>query len=306
MLDAHQLNVFLMAAETLNFTKAAQQLHMSQPSVSQHIKSLETYLDVPLFLRSGRSIKLTDSGVALVPLAREFVNQSIQIEEEMVSLSGKIHGHLKIGCCTTPGKYVFPIMLSEFHHEYPNVTLECQVAPQAKALESLSLGELHFTLASLVDKPDLNIKFYKFMCDPVVLITPLDHSWAKRDEINVEELVEADFILREKSSGTYDAVRESLAQLGFHIEQLRILLTLGNSEAIALAVKEGLGVGFVSMSTVVNICPDKVAVVKVAGLDICRDIYLARNMLTRVTRAQKAFWNFMRSLEIPIVEFDIS
>jgi DNA-binding transcriptional LysR family regulator len=108
MLDVHQLNVFLVAAEALSFTQAAKRLHMTQPSVSQHIQSLESLFGMQLFIRSGRNLILTDGGLALVPLAREAVALSQRIEETMESLKGQIHGHLVIGCSTTPGKYIFP------------------------------------------------------------------------------------------------------------------------------------------------------------------------------------------------------
>ena len=117
MLDAHQLNIFLAAAETLSFTQAAQVLHMSQPSVSQHIKSLEQHFDAALFERAGRQLRLSDVGEALVPLARDMVNQSIHIEEAIASLSGEVFGHLKVGCSTTPGKYVLPQLLARFHNK---------------------------------------------------------------------------------------------------------------------------------------------------------------------------------------------
>lgn len=304
MLDAHQLNIFLTAAETLSFTQAAKHLHLSQPSVSQHIKSLEDYFDTPLFLRAGRSVELTDAGVTLIPLAQKFVNTSTYIEEAMISLSGEVYGHLTVGCSTSPGKYVLPGLLTRFHTLYPKVTMECQVAPQVQTVESLSRGELNFALASLVDKPNSNIEFYKIMCDPVVLVAPNDHPWAAREEIEIEELLDADFIMREKSSGTYSAVNDALNQTDVHLEQLNVLLTLGNSEAIALAVKEGLGVGFVSQIVEEAVCYNQVSIIKVAGLDICRDIYFGHNTKIPATKAQMAFWDFVTGLETPLIELD--
>ena len=108
MLNTHQLNVFLTAAETLSFSEAARRLHMSQPSVSQHIQSLERHFDRELFIRSGRQVILSDAGRALVPLAREMVNRLQVIEETMRSLDGGVFGHLLVGCSTTPGKYILP------------------------------------------------------------------------------------------------------------------------------------------------------------------------------------------------------
>ena len=131
MLDAHQLNVFLAAAESLSFTQAAQQLHMTQPSVSQHIQALERHFDMQLFLRNGRNLELTDAGMALLTLAREAVTLSIRIDETMESLKGNVHGHLIVGCSTTPGKYILPNVLARFHKKYPQVRVTCQVSPQA-------------------------------------------------------------------------------------------------------------------------------------------------------------------------------
>lgn len=88
MLDAHQLNVFLTAARTLNFTAAARQLHMTQPSVSQHIQALEQHFDLQLFIRSGRHLRLTDAGEALLPMAQEMVSISQSIDNKMESLKG--------------------------------------------------------------------------------------------------------------------------------------------------------------------------------------------------------------------------
>ncbi len=293
MLDVHQLNVFLAAAETLNFTQAARQLHMTQPSVSQHIQGLERHFDMSLFIRNGRNLELTDAGMALLPLAREAVTLSIRIDETMESLKGTIYGHLIVGCSTTPGKYILPHLLARFHRKYPQVRVTCQVSPQADALRSVAEGEAHFALFSLDHDGYPDIEAVSFICDPIVLIAPLDHPWAKRNEIEPNELMEGDFIMRETASGTFNAVREALAQYDVSTADLRILITLGNAEAIALAVQEGIGVGFISQMVVDRLCQGKVAQVRVRGIDICRQIYIGRNSRRPATGAQAAFWNFL-------------
>jgi DNA-binding transcriptional LysR family regulator len=300
MLDIHQLNVFLVAAETLNFTQAAQRLHMTQPSVSQHIQALERHFDEVLFLRNGRSLELTDAGMALIPLAREAVNISIRIDETMASLKGSIHGHLMVGCSTTPGKYVLPQLLARFHHRHPQVRVTCQVTSQEQALQKLSNGAVHFALSSLPTETYPDLELLPFMCDPVILIAPLDHPWAKRGEIDIQELRHVDFILREESSGTYHALNYALTQVGTSINDLTTLLTLGNSEAIALAVQEGLGVGFISELVVNRLGEGRLAVIKVRGLDIVRIIYIARNNRRPATKAQIAFWEFIHSPDNPV------
>lgn len=293
MLDAHQLNVFLIAAETLNFTEAAQRLHMSQPSVSQHIQSLEQQFGLTLFNRAGRHLELTDAGVTLMPLAREMVSRSVQIKEAMESLKGDVYGHLLVGCSTTPGKYVLPQLLAEFHRHHPRVRVTCQVAPQKTALQMLCDGEVHFALASEYQISCKDVEFRRFMTDPVVLLCPLDHPWASRLFIEPEELRDVDFIVREENSGTRNAVRAAMEVQGIAEDELNVLLTLGSSEAIAIAIQEGIGVGFVSSMVYSRLVEGRVAVVTIREVEIEREIYLGRNLRIPASAAQSAFWSFI-------------
>jgi DNA-binding transcriptional LysR family regulator len=293
MLDVHQLNVFLVAAEALSFTQAAKRLHMTQPSVSQHIQSLESLFGTQLFIRSGRNLILTDGGLALVPLAREAVALSHRIEETMESLQGQIHGHLIVGCSTTPGKYILPQILAKFHKLYPFVRATCLVATQTEVVKKVIAGEAHFFLFSIPAEGNPDLEIRHFMCDPVVLIAPLDHPWAKKNEIQPTDLLEGNFIMPEATSGTYLAVEEALAEHDISMQDLDIPITLGNAEAIALAVQEGLGVGFISKMVVDRFCAAKVTVIQVHGMDICRNIYFSRSNRRPPTAAQTAFWDFL-------------
>lgn len=292
MLDTHQLNVFLVAAETLNFSEASRRLYMSQPAVSQHIRSLEEYFGIPLFSRAGRFVQLTDAGVRLVPLARDIVTRSRMIEETMRSLEGEIYGHLVVGCSTTPGKYVLPGLLARFHHIHPRVTVACRVAPQETTLDMLCDGEAHFTLASAPYVEHRDVEFHQVSTDPLVLIAPSDHPWAIRGEIEPEMLYEGAFIMREAGSGTLATVKKGLADLGIAFDRLRILIELGNAEAIALAIQEGIGVGFVSHIIVEKLRLQGVSIVQVRGLALERDIFLGRHARRIPTVAQTAFWEF--------------
>ncbi len=299
MQDAHQLNVFLIAADTLNFTQAANKLGMSQPSVSQHIQSLERFFDTPLFIRSPRNLKLTDAGSALIPLARDLVKQSIHIEETMSSLHGEVFGHLIVGCSTTPGKYILPHLLSRFHAEHAKVRITCQVSPQTQAIEMLSEGYVNFALTSLVKEPSSTVEFRNFMRDNIILIAPLEHPWAEQKIIQPADLYDADFLMREHDSGTFNAMDSALSKIGIQTDALNTLMTLGNSEAIALSVQEGLGVGFVSEIVVTMLGQGRVIPIKIDGLDMYREIYIGHNTRQLTTVAQKAFWEFVQNLPYP-------
>lgn len=293
MLDTHQLNVFLIAADTLNFTQAARLLHMSQPSVSQHIQSLEQSFGQPLFARSGRNIDLTDAGAALVPLAREMVKRSIQIEETMKSLEGEVHGHLLVGCSTTPGKYILPQLLADFHRRYPKVRVSCHVSAQGEAFRMLCDGEVHVAMVSEPYMGCRDVETRQFMVDPVVLIAPLNHPWANRDAIEPEELFDGEFIFREEGSGTEMAVRRALDSVQVAVDELKTLLILGSSEAIALSVQEGIGVGFVSGIVVTKLVEGRVAPVHVRGVEIEREIFIGSHTRRPSTVAQRSFWDFV-------------
>ena len=293
MLDAHQLNVFLVAAEMLNFTQAARLLHMSQPSVSQHIQSLEQSFGQPLFTRSGRNIDLTDAGAALVPLAREMVKRSIQIEETMKSLQGEVHGHLLVGCSTTPGKYILPKLLADFHRRYPKVRVSCNVSAQGEAFRMLCDGEVHIAMVSEPYMSCRDVETNRFIVDPVILIAPNNHPWALQGEIDREELFDGDFIFREEGSGTESAVRKALASVDISVDELQTLLVLGSSEAIALSVQEGIGVGFVSRIVVTKLVEGRVTPVRIKGLEIEREIYIGSHTRRPSTMAQRSFWDFL-------------
>ena len=300
-LNTHQLNVFLVAAETLNFTQAAQHLQMTQPSVSQHIQALEEHFGLPLFTRTGRSIELTDAGIMLVPMAREMMYLSIHIEERMASLQGNIYGHLIVGCSTPTGRYLLPKLLTAFHSQFPEVRATCKVNSQSNCLKMLADGKIHLALAS--DPPYMaDIEFRKVTEEVIRLIAPIDHPWAKCSEIEIKELKNADFILPDEGSEVHSSVREALAELNYSIYQLDTLVSLGSLEAIALAVSEGLGVGFVPELIAQRLVMGKVVPVQIRGVSMIREVFVGRNIRRTATSAQEAFWNMVLTQGAALIE----
>jgi DNA-binding transcriptional LysR family regulator len=292
----------LIAAETLNFSRAAERLHLSQPSVTQHIRALEQHYGEALFIRSGNRLALTAAGQALLPIAHQVIAVSLRADEVMEALKGDIQGQLIIGCSTTPGKYLLPVLLAEFMRRHPRVQVTCKVTSRAIALQELEQGQVHLAFSSNVEEVNENIEIYKFLSDPVVLIAPLGHPWASLAEIDAAELKQARFIFREESAGTYRVARNGLARLGVNIESLNTALILGNSEAIAIAVQEGVGVGFVSELVVQRMVKDQVAKIRVRGLDLKQDIFICRHRLTPQPRVQAAFWDFLKDPSSPAVQ----
>ncbi|MHC4432536.1 MAG: LysR substrate-binding domain-containing protein [Planctomycetota bacterium] len=304
MLNVHQLNVFVTAAETLNFTATAKRLHLTQSSVSQIIKSLETQLEVNLFKRKARTLSITDAGTVLLPMAREIVDGSIRATERMELMKQQVHGHLIVGCNTAPGKYVLPVLLARFNEVYPLVRFTCKVLPQDQALIKLAAGDIHFAFTNLGDMDQGATEIQLYMQEPLVLVAPEGHRWAQREQIEPEDLYEERFIMREPGSGTYRNVKSGLAELGIDMANLTVFMEMGTSEAIALAVRQGLGVGFVSNMILKKICPDNVRSIEVRGLNIIQNIYFGRQIVNAASCAEVAFWNFIRDLDTSIFKTD--
>lgn len=293
MLDIYELQIFLAAAETGSFSEAGRRLQLSQPAVSMQIRSLEQRLGVELFSRAGRHIRLTEVGEALIPMARDLINLSIQVEETIASLQGEVTGLLKLACSTTAGKYVLPRLIAGFIDRYPQVQVACDVGSRGMALDRLMDGSAHLAVTSLRE-PSRELEYRPFVLDPVVLIAPADHPWAERPFITLDELAEGRFIVRELNSGTRQAVTEALARHDRSFNDLPVVMTLGNSEAIHVAVASGIGVAFISRQAALEgIKTGQVVEVPVKELEIFQQLYMVRHAHRAATSAQNAFWEFV-------------
>jgi len=297
MLNVHELTVFLIAAETQNFSEAARQLNLTQPAVSMQIKALEKKLNIPLFHRTGRTLLLTESGATLVPLAKDMVRRSIQISEEMEAMKGDVMGHLLIGCSTTTGKYYLPSLVARFRKRFPRVQVTIRNNPRTHVLEDLCDGSIHLAVVS--SRPNCSdAKFLHFFDVHVVLVVPTDHPWASRASIEPKELLTVNFIMRDKQSGTREEVEAAFQRVGLMTDQLKEVMEIGNTEAIAIAVEEGIGVAFISRTVARRgIQLGRIKEVQVDGLSLRREIYIAHSIRHPATRAQSEFWDFIQESE---------
>lgn len=297
MLDVYEMYVFLAAAETENFSEAGRRLQLSQPAVSMQIRSLEDKLGVDLFHRAGRHIHLTEAGHALVGMARDLVNLAIRTEEAMKSMQGRVVGELKLACSTTSGKYILPKYIAGFVERYPDVKVVCNVVGRDNALQMLCDGEAHIGITSQ-RVAIREVEYRPFITDPVVLIVPPGHPWARCGSVTPDELRGGEFILREPKSGTQQAVADALSAHDIRLDDLKAKMVLGNSEAIHIAVAEGIGVAFISQRAAqMGIQNEQVVQVRVSGLAMRQQLYMARHAQRAATRAQAAFWDFVYTTE---------
>ncbi len=288
--------MFLAAAEAESFSAAARRLHLTQSAVSQQIHSLEQQLQVELFHRDGPRISLTEDGRALVPLARQYVHLSTDIQENMAARRGMVTGQLTIGCTSTPGKYTLPWIISAFCHEYPLVRVAVEVIKRADLVLKLEQNAINLGIMSgQVEHPDL--VFDGFMQDDLVLIVPAQHPFANLEVISPKDLNGQTVILREEAAGTRVTLLEGLEHIGMRLDDLNVApVELGAAESIISAVEAGCGISWVSMVAAQRAVElGKIRLIEVEGLDLHRTIYMVRHRQHASTQVHLKFHAYVNS-----------
>lgn len=300
MLNFSDLIVFLEAAECASFSEAGRKLHLSQPAISQKIENMQKHFGTKLFIRVGRTMRLTESGQALRPMAKELLGVARRLEESMVSLQGEVVGEMTIGCSTASGKYLLPGLIASFRHKYPLVRINVSVTSRASVMQKLLGGDVALGISSKkIDHPDL--KYQDLFTDDVILIVPAGHPWSDYPTIYPDDILDEPIILREELAGTREVLFDTLRQQDIYPEMLNVVMELGNAEAIEMAVEEGIGVAFVSrLAAARGLDLGHVVEVHIAGMQLRRSIYFVRNSHIPPTRAQIEFWDFMQTDEAKV------
>lgn len=293
MVEFSQLKVFLLVVQNLSFTEAARHLHVSQPTVSRAIRSLEQELDVTLFDRHGSKAQLTDAGCLLIPWARKLILQSNEMKVMMSSLQTELVGELRIACSTSAGKYILPRLAARLNSRHPGVSIAILTCTQERIVPRLLDGEAHLGVVS-TEVCDSGLECQDFFTDRITLIVPSGHPWASRQSIEPSELLEEKIIMREPTSGTRKEMLKGLAAHDIGLGDLRVILEVGNAEAIVNTVADGYGVSFVSR-LVSAAWRERgfVVEVPVEALDLKRQINIIRRELETPNRVQEVFWGFL-------------
>lgn len=297
-MEIDHLQTFADAAQTLNFSETAQRLHISQPTVSKHIKELEGELGVELFERiSGGKIKLSQQGRALLPWAQQLLRECNRFHELAHSLNDRITGTLSIACATASGKYLLPLLAARFRQRFPEVRLRLKPCAPRQISADLLDNETDLGIVSFENITE-GLSCQQFFLDEVILIAPASHPWAERRVIDPDDLLAEPIILRESESGTRRALASALAAHDISISDLNVLLELGNAEGIVNTVSSGVGVSFVPrVTTRLAMRAGTVCEVQVNGLHIERKICMLRNSLVPLSRPAELFWDFVRDPE---------
>jgi DNA-binding transcriptional LysR family regulator len=293
MIELTRLQVFLQAAETLSFSEAANRLHLTQPTISHHIKMLERDLEVTLFDRTGNGMRLTEAGRLLVPHARKLLREALGIQQMMVSLDDRIIGTLRIACSTTTGKYILPLFAGRFHSRHPGMRVIIHRCTQSSVVPNLLEEQADLGVVSF-DACGEDVDCQEFFTDHIVLISPARQPWTATDSIHPSDLLGVPIIMREPESGTHRVLRAELGKHDIDIGDLNVFLEVGNAEAIVKTVEEGFGLAFVSQTAAAwALDQGTVIQVPIVGVDLRRKIYMIRKKLHPANRAMDAFWAFV-------------
>ena len=277
-MDLWQLHVFVSVVEEKSFSRASQAINLSQPTVSTHIKELESHFQCRLLDRLGRTTEPTRAGRLLYQHAKKLLSMRDHAEAAMQDFLGQTRGELVLGASTIPAGYLLPRIMGEFSRTYPDVTLCVESGDTGQIIEMVANGRVELGLVgALTRDPALEqaVVQEKWCSDDMRLIVPADHPWAKRAAVQLEELKSQPFIGRERGSGTWRSILKSMADAGFDGQELNTRVTLGNSTAVIQAILNDVGISILSTVAVAHeVESGRLAALPVNGLDLSRYFYL--------------------------------
>ncbi|MBW4045989.1 LysR substrate-binding domain-containing protein [Acidipila rosea] len=294
-MENYRLKVFRTVATELNFRKAAESLHVSQPAVSQHVQALEEELGLRLFDRSGQRIALTPAGKTLLKFATRVARILDEARVALAALEGETGGELKLAASTTVAQYILPRILGAFLKDHPRVALSVISGNTERVVELVSEGTAQL---GLIEGParSKEVHVEKFLSDRLVLIAPRSHEWSGAASIPLAALAGAPLLLREQGSGSRRVVEQALHRHGLPQAKLKVVMDLDSTEAIVSGVEAGLGCGFVSEWAIgKELRLGTVALVPVDGLEIERDFSLVRRLGPEPGGATAAFIRFAKA-----------
>jgi DNA-binding transcriptional LysR family regulator len=284
-----QLQIFAAAARTLSFSRAARELHLTQPAVSMQVRQLEHCAGVPLFERLKRRLYLTQGGEELARTAAEVLRALQDAEDAFAALRGLRGGRLAIAVVST-AKYFAPKLIATFGQRHPEIEMKLSVQNREAVIALLGANEID--LAIMGQPPgELETSAVAFAPHPLVIVAAPDHPLAGRRRVPLQALAEETFLVREPGSGTRAAMEKFFAAHRLHV---RIGTEMSSNETIKQAVMAGMGLAFISEHTIgLELAAGKLAVVAAEGLPVMRRWHVVRRKEKRLSPAAEAFERFV-------------
>ncbi len=293
-----QVEVFEAVARHLSYSRAAEELHMSQPGVSSHVKHLEAHMGLALFEQVGKKVFLTPAGAEMLRYSRAMLQQLRDAEEAMASMKGVRGGRLNIAVISA-GDYFFPGLLAEFCRRYEDVSVRLSVNNREDILHQL---EQNSTDLSVMLRPPESAEMVaeSFAPQPHVIIAAPEHRRARERRIPLASLAPEPFIVREKGSDTRLALDEVMAEARL---QLHVGMEIKSTETIKQAVIAGMGLSFLSTHTIGHeLDLGLLAVLDVEGFPVMREWHVVNHRRKRLPPVAVAFKAFLLEEGATLIE----
>ncbi len=271
-----RLQVFHAVAKRLNFTKAAEELFITQPAVTKHIREIENHFKLKLFERNGTKIRLTTAGETLLAHTEELFAVYRNLEFEMNNLSQRHSGKLRIGASTTVAQYVLPPVLASFHQKFTDIKVSLTINNTEQIEQALENKTIDLAIIEGQSKNTL-FKYTEFIKDELVLVANANHPLSKKQAIKPEDLLKIPLLVREPGSGTLEVLAHALKPLGIKISQLKKEMQLGSTESMKLYLLNSNAMAFLSIYSILKELRNKdCCIIDVKGLNIERNFYFIR------------------------------
>jgi DNA-binding transcriptional LysR family regulator len=293
--DLRQLEIFAKVAELGSFSKAAEALFLTQPTVSEHIRTLEDELGVRLLDRLGRGAAVTKGGALLLSYAQRMLALAREARQAMESFQGRMSGELLVGASTIPGEYILPALIGRFKEKFPDIAITLLIGDSQAVTDWVMEGRAEIGVVG-ARSSHRGMEYRELMPDDIVLIVSGTHPWHGRKQVTLEELRAEPLLLRERGSGTRAALETALEAAGADLSTFRVVGEMGSTQAIKQAVKAGVGVSLVSRRAVEEECrAGTVWCLRVKDLKITRAFYLATHRERSRSPLAEAFRAFVEA-----------
>jgi DNA-binding transcriptional LysR family regulator len=291
-LTLRQLSLFEAVARNLSYTRAAEELHLTQPAVSMQVKQLEASVGMPLFEQVGKKLYLTTVGEEMLSASREVLGRLAELEDALDRHHEQVRGPLRLSVVTT-AKYFMPHLLGPFLREYPDVEPRLNVTNRAKVLARLKDNMDDLVIMGQVPE-GMDLHYRPFINNSLVVVAAPDHPLARETQpISLRRMIQERFLIREEGSGTRSAVDRLFATQGLHITPY---MELGSEEAIKQGAMAGIGVSVISsLSFRLEQSAGLLAVLNVEGFPLIRPWHCVYPNGKRLTKAAQVFQEFLLS-----------
>ncbi len=274
LMDIRALEVFCRIVELKSFSKAADAVYLTQPTVSGHIKGLEDFVGIKLLDRLGREVVPTKAGELLYGYAKQVLALRSQALQALEEYKGSLKGHLIIGGSNIPGEYILPALLARFKTRYPEISITLKIADSRDIGRGVLEGAYELGVVGAKFN-DGQLEYVELLKDELVLALPAGHMWAARPQVALRELLTEPIILREVGSGSRKVLEDALESAGLNSSSLMVVAELGSTEAIRQAVKGGAAISVISLRAIQEDLEwGTIRTVPLEGVRLTRDFYL--------------------------------